>query len=1071
MEKELKHKIGRFSILRIGILYFIIIQACCYNAFAQEPFTGAVLNAVDSIPIEGVSIHIKNRGAVAKTNSYGQFQVMLPPGTQTISFTHIGYVSYSIELSRLREDLLTVYLTPLEDGLEEVVVNTGIQQLPRERVTGSFIRISNEQLNEQIGPDLLSRLEGVANSFSIDRSTNGGGMMIRGLSTLTGPREPLIILDNFPYDGNVSHINPNDVESITIMKDAAAASIWGARAGNGVIVITTKQAKWNNPLQLSFRANTTIVEKPNLFYAMDIRPEDLVEVEQYLFQRGYFNANEQSANRPALSPVVEMLIANRDGQLDSDQLESGLIQLRANDIRREYADHMYRIGLNQQYSLSAIQGGKSTALRISASLDENVNHLESYFGRVNVDSKFQAKVGDKLSVAINSMYIRNRTKPGKTDIQDLTTMGRVPGYTALANDSGEPLPVMKDYRTLHTDTLGGGGLLNWDYIPLIDDLHLNHINHTDYIDFNTSLSYRLFDGLNAHINYRYSKEWQTSLHHFGEESYYARNYVNRFTQISGDRVERIVPEGAIIDQGLNETTVNNLRAQVGYNNAWPRHSLDILVGSELRNSLRNTQQNRAYGVDEETLSLATNIDYGTSFPLSISNGRAYIENRNSNLNRFVSLYANGAYTFSDKYTLSASARRDASNLFGVSTNNKWNMLWSAGFQWNISKDNFYRLEWLPMLKARITYGTSGNVDQSMAALSTIFYHSGLSPYTGHPTAAFNNYYNPDLRWETVRTLNFAIDFQTAGNRINGSVEYFMKEGTDLFGPDVLDYTGGVGRTITRNAAGMRANGLDVSLRTHNLEGIFKWDTDFFLNYYRDRITSYYLTNSQGSNFVNGNRSMSRVEGGPVYALLSYPWGGLSPDTGDPLGYFEDQITSDYRLLTGPDVDVSELTFHGPVYPKLFGGLGNTFRWKNISATVRIAYKFGHYFRRPALHYANLFALRDGHLEYRDRWREPGDENHTSVPSLVYPVDTRRDDFYTRSEITAERGDHVRLQYVNVSYRVDGRLLRTIPISAIEITAFANNLGIIWAENSASIDPDYPYMLPQKTFSLGINVSF
>lgn len=232
---------------------------------------------------------------------------------------------------------------------------TGYQNLPRERATGSFSRVDSSLLQRRISTDVLGRLEDNVPGLAFNRSAMAGGVnnpiSIRGRSTLFANANPLILLDNFPYEGDVSAINPNDVESVTVLKDAAAASIWGARAGNGVIVITTRKGKRNQAPTVSLTSNITISDKPDLYAQPRISTADHIELEKTLFARNFFSSDETSANHPALSPVTELLIAQRDGHLSAAQAQQQIEALKGRDLRDDYSRYLYRKSVNQQYAL------------------------------------------------------------------------------------------------------------------------------------------------------------------------------------------------------------------------------------------------------------------------------------------------------------------------------------------------------------------------------------------------------------------------------------------------------------------------------------------------------------------------------------------------------------------------------------------------------------------------------------------------------------------------------------------------------------------------------------------------
>lgn len=224
-------------------ILLLIASFISISLYAQERISGRVITANDGTPIEGVSISLQGTNLTVSTNDKGDFILQTVSDSTVVLFiNHVGYEPTKVTVNLPLREVLNISLTASTRLLDEVeVVSTGYQKIPKERATGSFSTVSNELFNQQIGTDILSRLPAIANSMVVDNGNAGAPqMMIRGLSTIRGPKDPLVIVDNFPYDGDINNINPNIVENITILKDASAASIWGARAANGVIVITTK---------------------------------------------------------------------------------------------------------------------------------------------------------------------------------------------------------------------------------------------------------------------------------------------------------------------------------------------------------------------------------------------------------------------------------------------------------------------------------------------------------------------------------------------------------------------------------------------------------------------------------------------------------------------------------------------------------------------------------------------------------------------------------------------------------------------------------------------------------------
>lgn len=1062
------------------ILVVLLLIVHQMNLRAQERLdaSGKILDIITRQTIPGATISTKN--VKTTSDADGSFYVTLSKPGDTLTITHTSYETEHIIINETNSALI-IEMRPKRKELNEVLISTGIQQFPKERATGSFDFIDNKTLNLQSGTNVLNRLKGVASSVLFDdtKTTSDNKKLdfsIRGSSTINGLQDPLIILDNFPYEGDINNINPNDIESITILKDAAAASIWGTRAGNGVVVLTTKKGKFNQPLKMGFSANVIVSEKPDLYQLSQMSSSDYIDVEQLLYSQGAFSSLINDPNQTALSPALEIFLRRANGQIPQSDSASLINNLKKHDSRSDYLKYIYQAAITQTYSLNIRGGGEKMSYLISGGYDHIVGYLNERSSRATVHLENTYRPFRNMQVLFGAIYTGTNSQSGRPAYSGngVKVGNRFVPYISLADDNGNPLSVATDYRNSYTDTAGNGKLLNWNYYPLSDYRYntINTIGKSLLAKIN--LQYQIARELDIDIKYQYESEIVTSRNLDDIKSYQTRNMINLFSEIDPNTgvVTYHVPYGGILNRSDNTLSVNNLRGQINFSKEKVNQSIHAIAGGELKEAISKSDANTLYGYSDDLLTSAT-VDFANAYPTYISGYYEFIPNGvnlSEQTNRFLSLFANAAYSYKEKYTVSASARRDASNLFGVSTNDKWKPFWSFGFAWNISKEHFYKNSFLSYLRLRTTYGSSGNVDQSKSAVTVIRYISP-NPYTNFPAAQISQYANPSLQWESVNTLNIGLDFSIFNRVVSGSVEYFQKNGNNLFGPSPVDYTAGLNnRTITKNVASMEANGLDIAIQSKNINGQFQWNTNFLLTYYTDKTTSYY--SSPGAIFSPGfGQTISPLVGKPLYSILSFRSAGLDPSTGDPQGYLGKQISKDYNAIANSATSPDSLVYSGNSSPKFFGSVNNIFNWKRFSLSVDITFKLGYYFRKSTIDYDNLFTNGVGHSDFQKRWQKPGDERNTSVPSMVYPNIAGRDYFYNLSEATVVKGDHIRLEFINLSYNLSNRVLKG-SFQDLEIYFNAANLGILWRANTDKLDPDYPYTVSaSKTYALGVRANF
>lgn len=1061
------------------ILLFLTLCFSLITLAQQQELKGVVLDNATSTPIADVVVSVANGSQITRTDSEGKFLLKVLSKKVDLLFAGKNHESRTISVKLPQAQILTFTLASKIFEIEEVTLSTGYQKIAKERATGSFSSVDSPLLQQQITTNVIDRLQAVASGVLMSKGTGSTQLMVRGLSSINGPKAPLIILDNFPYEGDINNINPNTVENITVLKDAAASSIWGARAANGVIVISTKTASLSQKVRLDFTANTTISPKPDLNYLKALTSSDFIDVEKELFNRGFYKTDINSPTRPVLSPVVSLLNKEKNGLISPETAAFEINRLRSVDTRDQYRKYMYQPAVKRQYFINMSDATPKLSWLSSLGYDDNKGSLDEGYQRLNLRVQNIWKPLSKLTLNTSAYLTRTANQSGRIGYGAITMKNNAVPYMEFADDNGNALAVSKVYDQTYKNSLIGKGLLDWNYYPLTDWKHSTSKSTATEVIINSAVNYKFFKGLDADLLYQYQWSSGHTDNLNDEQSYYTRNYINQFAQINANgQVSFIIPQGGILDKTNRLTNTNSLRGQLNYNQIFNKNRISALLGAETRSSNSKIEYNRFYGYNEKNLTTGS-IDYTKQYPNFVTGSTGFIQ-RNQSLGeqntRFVSLYANASYTYDGKYILSGSARRDASNLFGLNTNDQWNPFWSAGLAWDISKESFYNVSFLPFLKLRSSYGHSGNINPAMVAVTTIAYYRENSPYTNHPTARFDNYYNPSLKWENTRMENFALDFSTPHDRISGSVEYFTKKSDNLFGSTPIDYTTGI-MNMLWNVAAMQGRGWDVELKTINIDKTFRWKSILNMSIYHDKVTQYYLNNKVARNFVQPDVSayITGLEGMPVYSIFGYKWAGLDAQNGDPLGYFEGKISKNYAEILNADIKTDDLQYFGSAVPTHYGSFVNSFSYRNFSLDVGILYKSGYWFRRNSINYTALYNSWLGHKDYEERWQKSGDEVFTNVPSNSYVSNSNRDAFYNGAAILVEKGDHIRLQYINIAYNLPGDYWSKMPMKNLNLYFNVDNLGILWKANKAGIDPDYnitnTVLKPNNNFTLGLKANF
>lgn len=1045
---------------------------------------GIVTNNIGDA-VRGATVSVKESKNVTFTDETGSFTLRNVNDGAVIVITSVGYASKEVTVQHSEPLVIALQHKVNELVPVAVVVSTGYQQLSKEKMVGSFSQLDSAAFHRRAGMDILTRLDGTVTGMLFQRTSNAAPITVRGIST-TGMNQggeafsPLIILDNFPYTGSLDNINPNDIKDITVLKDAAAASIWGSRAGNGVIVITTKRGSYNQPFRVSATANMIFTEKPDLWYAPILNSSDFIDGEIFLYSKNFFNsALNNKTNRPLVSPVVEILKRRDLGLVSPENATAQIDALRKLELRDQLDKYVFQTALKQQYHVNMSGGSDKANYGLSIGYDHGVNNVQGTRPdlryTLSSNNTFRPVRSLELSAGMQFSQSVNKSINFNPNIFPNGRKNTLYPYAQLADASGKPLPVEMDYRSGYTDTAGNGKLLDWKYRPLDDIRDVSRTIRTQFFRVDLGASWRYKEMLRIDLKYQYSSQNADTREYYSLATYFTRNLINRFSSISNGVVSSNIPLGGILNLNGGRSNMHNARAQASFRNEWQGgHEVNVMVAAEIGESNGSTWTSRLYGVDDEIGTFANNIDFKSQFPTYGNvGGSSVITNANSEasavVNRFVSLLANASYLLQQKYLLHASVRRDGANVFGVRTNNKWKPLWSVGIAWDISREKFYNISWMNSLKMRASTGSAGNVSLMRSGYHSINY-TNADPYTGLSGAVPGDPPNPDLRWEVVKTLNMGVDFSLLKGRLSGTFEWFRKKSTDLISTIPVDPTSGVDMFVT-NSASLLGNGYEINLNSTNIKGAFSWESSFGLTYNKTIVKKYYNPAGNAVTALLLSSAINPVEGQLAWGIASYKWGGLDPDNGDPRGYYNKAISKSYSAIMLDSLQ--NQVFNGSSIPLYAGFFLNTFRFRGFSLSANILYKLDYYYRLSTVNYTSFANSWIAHPDYSKRWQKAGDENNTTIPSFRVPIDEARNNFYAYSEVNVKRADNIRLQDIRVSYEWKPGGNRFF-IEKFQVYAYANNLNIfIWRKTSAGQYPDvaaqgYPL---QRSVTFGAMLNF
>lgn len=1025
--------------------------------------TGRVQNRKKE-PVVSATIKIEETSQFTSANDHGDFSIKPKLKKFTLIITSVGYNG---KRKRINGDtIVTITLDPNITNLAGVLVNAPVptpqkQNLPPVKdtlppsvpnvKTGSLSTINTTQYN-------IPPLQNITDAFPFLTGallTNPGFMSgpnqsflnIRSRITINGYPGPLILVNGIPYQGDIDNLNPNDVESFTLVKDAAASTQLGLHSGNGVLMITTKSGSYNSKTKFTATANLAMGIKPNLSKLPYMSAADHIELTKALYESGYYDNQLKFSPWLPYSPVLEILYKQKMGLISASEAQNALGTLSTRDFRKEVQKHLYQASVRQQYHVGVQGGSKIYRFNFSQGYDVDKGNL-----RGNSNNRFTMylnhaiKTGEKGLEIYNIVNYTQKTISNngidQSNIQD--------PYIKLADNQGNALAINNTLNQSYKDSINRTGkLLNWDYKPLEEIKLRNNQTTNTAIHITLGINYNFLKKLNINAAFRNETELLENINQHSLQSYYTRNLINTFTQFDSNGViYRPVPLGAIIDRNIFKRNVNNITTQLKYdivNNAL--YSLAFHAGTEIRHLKYTYTSQRDYGVTNNFTNAMVEYDtyFSALYDPATSNVIPKVNDRKYTNEHYYALFANGVFTWKKQLTTSISFRKDESNIFGVQANQKKVPLIAMGMSWDVNiKPN--RL--LSSLQLKLSNGLCSNASKSVSALTGL-QTVGLNAWNA-PFSTIINPPNPWLSWETVRISNIGVDFSLFNNHVWGNAEYFVKQGNNLLGMKPNDPTSGIS-VFQGNVGAMSGHGLELTLHTQIGSKKFQWQSTLLASYVRDRVTRYPIQQPAIWYYCDG-RYITPVPGKPLLSIYSFPLKGLDSTNGDPIGLLANQNTKDYNaIIQSPNLN--DLIYHGSATPTFYGSFRNTIAWKNFEAGFNIIWKAGYYFRASSINYSAVIKGEAiGHSDIANRWQQPGDELYTKIPSLKIPADNSRDIFYSYSSALVERGDHIRLQNVYLKYHFKKRALT-------EFNLNATNLGLLWRANNRGIDPDYVNGLP------------
>ncbi|WP_207430344.1 SusC/RagA family TonB-linked outer membrane protein [Sabulibacter ruber] len=1045
---------------KVFLFSFVLLLMLVSHAWAQNrTIKGRVTDAQTGEGMPGVTVQLKGTSNAAPTDVNGGYEISVPTADGTLVFTFIGYTNKEVAIGE--QTTINVALAADQTQLDEVLV-VAYGTAEEKSYTGSVTAVKSEAIEKMQANDVTKALSGLAPGVQVTSSSGQPGttsnVRIRGVGSVNASSAPLYVVDGAPYSGDINAINPHDIESMTVLKDATAASLYGSRAANGVIVITTKGGSAPKDATITFGATVGVSD----FAVDDYKTVNANQMYELTWEalRNDARANAKLWEGKYASPeeyasklVVGRLAGAGNGQqynpfnnangvtdpepvgLDG-KIKPGLTPAWDENWR----DALYRKAVRQEYDLS-VQGGndKSNYYFSGNYLDQQGAFITSGFKRYSTRLRLNSQVRDNIKVGLSanlSYTDQNAPTSSGTSFRNVVSWGRYissiyPIYRRK-NADGTPFTGPQEFDFNTSRPYGGNS--NPVGTTVLDIIRGNNLtwgwNGFAEISFLKDFKYRTTLALNGD-NYR-------------GETFYNPEY--------GDASGSIGGRGTQTRTSFTEYTFNHI---LSWNKTFGKHTFDALGGFEVFNLSSNSVSTQKTGfIPIEGM---TELD-----------NAATIVSSNSQRDRraLQSFLGQVNYGLADKYYLSASFRRDGSTRFRE--DKRWGNFYSVGASWRLSEENFMKdLLWVNNAKLRASYGTSGNEN-----LGSYYAYRGLYntvyPDLSEPGMIVTTLENPYLTWEKQAIFNVGLD-ATLFNRLDVSLDYYDRESKDLLlNKPMAPSTGFVG--VSANLGAMRNRGVEANITARIIDTEnFGWTANLNASHNTNEFTQL-----PQPTILAGSKQYK--VGQSIYDFFIEDFAGVDPQTGLSMWYrdvknaegvVERQTTTNYALATRYYV--------GNALPDVTGGFSNSLRYKGFDLNLLFNYSFGGKILNTD--YSGLMgggssAGYNWSTDILDRWQNPGDV--TDVPRLGTGQSLNAN---ARSSRFLTDASYVRMRNITLGYTLPSAIQERLKMKGLRVFVQGDNLWT-WSKGVEGMDPEqsldgittnsFPTM---KTYSVGVRASF
>ncbi len=1077
-------------------LFASLVLALCFLAlpsFAQNTWISGQVTDTSGAPVVGVTVTVKGSTRGTTTDTDGNYRIQ-GAANDVLLFQCLGYNPQEMKIGQ--KTAINIELQESVENLEDVVV-TGYQTISKERATGSFDILNKAQL-EKPSSNIASRLIGSVAGLTSTQDAYGNPVFeIRGRSSLTtSATQPLLVVDGFAIEGGFESINPNDVESISILKDAAAASIWGAKSANGVIVVTTKNAKPEGggsgaSVTVDYSGFLKVSPKLDLDYTLSqASVNDIIDYEVYGFSHmdssiWYHEENDYSGG---MSRIYELLTQNRLGHLSDADMNAQINQLRNYSNHDQIKKYLLQNPIVHQENVAVNIATERSSNTLSAMYQNNRQHYKKYnANQYMINFRNRTHLFKWLDFNFNGSYTYSKNDNSGTGLPDLSP------YEMLVDESGKLIRYSNSIDLNYVDRHVPKEEFpydDWSWNPIEEMNNRELITTKTNARVQAGLTVKIWQGLTFDSRIQYEMIDSYTHNYYNENTYLVRSTVNSASSWDKEtnEVTPNLPTGGFLDQSRYRYDVLTVRNQLNFNHTFAeKHAIAFVAGIETIDRVyQYFGYPRTYGYNDETLSVGNfpNGIGGTGvYQLTNWQGSnqtfGYQNSFSYTTDRYFSAFGNLSYTFDDRYTVSGSIRTDASNLITDDPQYRYAPFWSVGASWHIGREKFMQnVAWVDALSLRATYGYNGNVDKTTTFKPLVNITTSPNVVTGEYTGSMSSYGNPTLRWERTGTWNIGVDFSLLHGKLFGKFDVYNKHSEDLIADVSLPSVQGTS-TMKLNNGELLNRGFEMEVgSTLPITRHISWTGSLTLSYNKNRITSLAVEPTSAYTLAMSNGDSSGwMEGYDMNTLWCYKYGGLQNVGSATSPVMKPTLVTkggEYKTFDSwPAGDPLDHAYAmGTLVAPWNMAISSSFRVYDFDISFIITGKFGHKFMRESFNYPGMTGRSIPNSKYSEVVN--GDPNEI-IPLPQTDTETRYyfwDRFFPYMSYLAESASHLRLQEFNVTYNVPQKAVRKIGLRSLQVYAQCNNPFNVYF-NKYNEDPEFPRgsIRLQASYTFGIKCKF